>query len=143
MREKVFLRLLFIGLQGSLENGFEAWFGGSCGCAWCLRHDGRGECRGTDQLCYEDDDLYADKGTGQVLLVHRLIGLKMSATTEVVTIDAKIDARTVGCHQSASEMWRKESLAVRLRSLNTVRGISARPWTNLVPRPQSRNWCNT
>ena len=75
----------------------------------------------------------------------------MSATADanvVVTIGAKkvgakIDAQTVGCHQrSASEIWSKELLAVRLRSLNTVRGIGAKPWTNLVPRNQSRNWSN-
>ena len=36
MSEKVFLRLLSIELQRSLEDSLEA--GGSCGFSWCLGH---------------------------------------------------------------------------------------------------------
>ena len=32
-----------------------------------MRHERNGDCRGTDQLCYGEDNLYTDEGTGQVV----------------------------------------------------------------------------
>jgi hypothetical protein len=46
MREDVFLGLLLVGFQGSLENGLEARGRRSCG--WRLGH----ECRGTEAILW-------------------------------------------------------------------------------------------
>ena len=89
MCKKVFLGLLLVGLQGGLEDSFEAF--GSFGCGCCLGHYRNcGTVGGPMKLC----DLYAMVGMRIVLgIIHRLM-TRPNKRSASANVDRRADCVT-------------------------------------------------